>query len=151
MQVQDEQVQVEQEQVVPVQEAQVQGVRHRTGGTSGPGREVHRCPRVTNRVAVRPRTAADIPGRLVTEHELVRYIVSRRGARDTIWQTATVVRMFRNLQMRSPTFYNVRTTAGVLCSKELLLEGGWQVWRRYKWWDPEDEDLPGPDLQEQQE
>ena len=146
-----EQVQEEQEQVVQVQETQVQGVRHRTEGTSAPGREVHRRPRVTNKVVVRPRTAADIPGRLVTEHEVIRYIVSRQGARNTVWQTATVVRMFRNLQMRSPTFYNVRTTAGVLCSKELLLEGGWQVWRRYKWWDPEDEDLPGPDLQEQQE
>ena len=61
VQVHGEQVQEEQEQVVQVQETQVQGVRHRTEGTSAPGREVHRRPRVTNKVVVRPRTAADIP------------------------------------------------------------------------------------------
>ena len=102
-------------------------------------------------MVVRPRPAADIEGRLVTEHELVRYIVSRQGAREVVWQTATVIRMFRSMQELSPTFYNVKTSAGVLCSKQLLPGGGWQVWRRNRWWDPEDEDMTGPDVQGQQE
>ena len=68
-----------------------------------------------------------------------------------VWETATVIRMFRSMQELSPTFYNVKTSAGVLCSKQLLPGGGWQVWRRNRWWDPEDEDMTGPDVQGQQE
>ena len=69
--------------------------------------------------------------------------MSRQEAREVVWQTATVIRMFRSMQELSPTFYNVKTSAGVLCSKQLLPGGGWQVWRRNRWWDPEDEDLQG--------
>ena len=105
----------------------------------------------TNRAAVRPRPATDIEGRLVTEHELVRYIVSRPEAAEVTWQAATVIRMFRSQQTKNPTFYNVKTSAGVLCSKQLLPGGGWQVWRRGRWWSSEEEDLPGPDAAEVQE
>ena len=55
------------------EEVQVQEVRHRAGGISGLGREVHRRhAKLADRVVVRPRQAADIEGRLVTEHELIR-------------------------------------------------------------------------------
>ena len=146
-----EEVQVQEEPLQ--QEVQAHNAqRPRTGGVSEPGREVHRRHAlVTDKVVVRPRPAADIEGRLVTEHELVRYIVSGHGAREVVWQTATVIRMFRSLQTQNPTFYNVKTSAGVLCSKQLLPGGGWQVWRRNRWWEPEEEDLPGPDVQGQQE
>ena len=149
--VQQEEVQVQEEPLQ--QEVQAHNAqRPRTGGVSEPGREVHRRHAlVTDKVVVRPRPAADIEGRLVTEHELVRYIVSGHGAREVVWQTATVIRMFRSLQTQNPTFYNVKTSAGVLCSKQLLPGGGWQVWRRNRWWEPEEEDLPGPDVQGQQE
>ena len=102
-------------------------------------------------VVIRPRQSADIEGRLVTEHELVRYVVSRPEELEVKWQTATVIRMFRSQQTLNPTYYNVRTTAGVLCSIQLLQNGGWQVWRSSRWWEPDDTALPGPDVQVQEE
>lgn len=126
--------------------------KKRAKGVSGPGREVHRRhAQVTGNVVVRPRQSADIEGRLVTEHELVRYVVSKQEELEVRWQTATVIRMFRSQQTLNPTYYNVRTTAGILCSIELLQNGGWQVWRRSRWWEPDDAALPAPDVQGQEE
>ena len=152
---QEEEVPPQEEEVPPQEDVPLQEEvpqRTRLRGVSEPGREVHRrhAP-ATIRAVVRPRPAADIEGRLVTEHELVRYIVSRPESEEVVWQTATVIRMFRSQQVKDPTFYNVRTSAGVLCSKQLLPGGGWQVWRRGRWWSPEEEDLPSPDVQGLQE
>ena len=43
------------------------------------------------------------------------------------------------------------TRAGVLCSIQLLQNGGWQVWRSSRWWEPDATELPGPDVQVQVE
>ena len=99
---------------------------------------------------IRPRPAPDINGRLVSEHKLVRYNTSRPGDPDVRWELATVARMTKKLQGKHPDYYNVRLNSNNLISKsvELLPGGTWQVWRRGRWWSP-DEDRPEPDAQEQ--
>jgi hypothetical protein len=98
---------------------------------------------------IRPRPAPDIDGRLVSEHELVRYNTFRPGDPEVRWELATVARMTKKLQGRHPDYYNVRLNSSNLVSKsvELLPGGTWQVWRRDRWWSP-DKDRPAPDAQE---
>ena len=98
---------------------------------------------------VRPTPAPDIDGRLVSEHELVRYDTSRTGDQNVRWELATVARMTKKLQGKHPNYYNVRLNSNDLVSKsvELLPAGTWQVWRGGRWWSPS-EDRPAPDAQE---
>ena len=58
--------------------------------------------RPLDRPVVRPKPAPDIDGRLVTEHELVRYDTSRPGDPEVRWELATVTRMTKKLQERNP-------------------------------------------------
>ena len=106
--------------------------------------------RSQDRPVVRPKPAPDIHGRLVTEHELVRYDTSRPGDPEVRWELATVTRMTRGLQEKNPTYYNVRLNSNNQVSKsvELLPDGTWQVWRGDRWWSP-DEERPVPDAQGQ--
>ena len=143
--------------VVPVPREQP-GDRGRLGGTSktthgdGPHR---RTPVVRNasirsrdKPVVRPKPAPDIDGRLVTEHELVRYDTSRPGSPEVRWELATVTRMTKGLQVKNLTYYNVRLNGDNRISKsvELLPDGTWQVWRGDRWWPP---DREKPDVQGQ--
>ena len=135
------------------------GGRERLGGVSGtPHRDGRRqltptvlsaSIRSRNRPVVRPTPAPDIDGRLVSEHELVRYDTSRAGDPDVRWELATVARMTKKLQGKHPDYYNVRLNSNNLVSKsvELLPAGTWQVGRRGRWWSP-NEDRPAPDAQE---
>ena len=106
--------------------------------------------RSQDRPVVRPKPAPDIHGRLVTEHELVRYDTSRPGDPEVRWELATVTRMTRGLQEKNPTYYNVRLNSNNQVSKsvELLPDGTWQVWRGDRWWSP-DKERPVPDAQGQ--
>ena len=145
--------------VVPVPGGQP-GIRGRLGGVSEtPHRDEQRhltpvvCGasiRSQGRPVVRPRPAPDIDGRLVTEHELVRYDTSRPGSPEVRWELATVTRMTKKLQEKNPNYYNVRLNSNNLISKsvELLPGDTWQVWRGGRWWSP-DEDRPVPDVQGQ--
>ena len=135
------------------------GPRERLGGVSGtPHRDGRRqltpavlsaSVRSRNRPVVRPTPAPDIDGRLVSEHELVRYDTSRAGDQNVRWELATVARMTKKLQGKHPDYYNVRLNSNNLISKsvELLPAGTWQVWRSGRWWSPS-EDRPAPDAQE---
>ena len=134
------------------------GARERLGGISGtPHRDGRRqltpavlsaSVRSRNRPVVRPTPAPDIDGRLVSEHELVRYDTSRPGSPGVRWELATVTRMTKGLQVKNPTYYNVQLTADERVSKsvELLPDGTWQVWRGDRWWAPDGEE-PVPDVQ----
>ena len=136
------------------------GARERLGGISGtPHRDGRRqltpavlsaSVRSRSRPVVRPTPAPDIDGRLVSEHELVRYDTSRTGDQNVRWELATVARMTKKLQGKHPNYYNVRLNSNNLVSKsvELLPAGTWQVWRSGRWWSPS-EDRPAPDAQEQ--
>ena len=106
--------------------------------------------RSQDRPVVRPMPAPDIDGRLVTEHELVRYDTSRPGDPEVRWELATVTRMTKKLQEKNPSYYNVQLNSNNLISKsvELLPGGTWQVWRGDRWWSP-DEERPVPDAQGQ--
>jgi hypothetical protein len=145
------------QEAAPVPEGR-QGERERLGGTSKtphtdePRRRappVHSVSiRSRDRPVVRPKPAPDIDGRLVSESEIVRYDTSRPGSPEVRWELATVTRMTKGLQVKNPTYYNVRLTADDRVSKsvELLADGTWQVWREGRWWPPGRE-KPAPDLQ----
>ena len=104
---------------------------------------------------VRPKPAPDIDGRLVAEHELVKYDTSKPTDPQVRWEMATVTRMVRKVQIKNPTYYNVKPTSSNLVTKsvELLPGGTWMVMRRNKWWSSS-EGRPTPDaqaLEEQEE
>ena len=144
------------QEVAPVPRER-QGDRERLGGTSktphgdGPHR---RAPMVRDfsiwsrdKPVVRPKPAPNIDGRLVTENKIVRYNTSRPGSPKVRWELATVTRMTKGLQVKNPTYYNVRLTSNNRISKsiELLPDGAWQVWRGDRWWPP-DREKPVPDV-----
>ena len=85
---------------------------------------------------VGPKPAPAIDGRLVSEHELVKYDTSRPSDPEVRWELATMTRMTKKLQGKNPNNYNVRLNNNNLISKsvELLPDGTWQVWRRNRWW-----------------
>ena len=97
-----------------------------TSGTAGDARQ--RQVLVVRRVAIslvdssviRPRPGPKIKGRLVTEHKLIKFLISRTGDPKVRCQVTTVTRMYKTLQERDPTYYNISsnnfvTTSGI-CS-----------------------------------
>ena len=73
---------------------------------------------------IRPRPGPDIKGRLVTEHMLIKCVFSRTGDPKVRWQVTTVTRMYKALEERDPTYYNVMSNNFVTTSGDLLPGGG---------------------------
>ena len=85
------------------------------------------------RPAVRERTV-DIPGRLVTEGDLIRYFsgyLDDNG--EQVLLTARVQQMYKTQQRKHPTHYNILNENGQSLSLSLVPGGNWAVRRDDRW------------------
>ena len=101
--------------------------RPRMNAVQEPGRPVER------RQGVYERTA-DIPGRLVTEGDLIKYFsgcLDDQG--EQVWITARVEKMFKTQQRKYPNYYNVLNENGETLSLSLLPGGNWAVREDDRW------------------
>ena len=95
--------------------------------------------------AVRP--SLDIPGRLVSVGEAIKFILpeGQGGDRRGGVMSATVLHTPKTVQSRYPTSYNIRTQDRVDMSIVLTSMRGWWVFRRGQWYSGEHPDPPTPD------
>ena len=97
-------------------------------GVQMPGRAIdeRRPP-----VFARPR---DIPGRLLTEGDIIRYFTGYLDERQNqIWLTARVEKMFLTQQRKYPEHYNVRNERGESLSLKLVPGGNFEVRKDDRW------------------
>ena len=82
-------------------------------------------------VFARPR---DIPGRLLTEGDIIRYFTGYLDERQNqIWLTARVEKMFLTQQRKYPEHYNVRNERGESLSLKLVPGGNFEVRKDDRW------------------
>ena len=102
--------------------------RERLHAVPMPGRPVD-----VRRPAIRERTI-DIPGRLVTEGEVITYFSGLLNAENQqIWLTARVEKMAKTQQRKYPNHYNILNENGEKMSLSLLPGGSWAVRRNDEW------------------
>ena len=92
-------------------------------------------PRSAPAIPVPPRPSRDIPGRLLTRGDLIRYFTGyiNTETEEEIWSTAVVIHMEMSLQRRYPNHYNVASEDGSNCCLELLPGMKWEVRRNNTW------------------
>ena len=94
-----------------------------------------RPPRGAPAIPAPPRLSRDIPGRLLTHGDLIRYFTGyvNTETQEEIWSTAVVIQMEMSLQRRYPNHYNVANEDGTNCCLELLPGTKWEVRRNNTW------------------
>ena len=94
-----------------------------------------RPPRSAPAIPAPPRPPRDIPGRLLTRGDLIRYFTGyiNTETQEEIWTTAVVIPMQMSLQRRYPNHYNVSNQDGSDCCLELLPGTKWEVRRNNTW------------------
>ena len=104
---------------------------HQQYGDSPPPRP----PRSAPAIPAPPRPSRDIPGRLLTRGDLIRYFTGyiNTETEEEIWSTAVVIHMEMSLQRRYPNHYNVANEDGSNCCLELLPGMKWEVRRNNAW------------------
>ena len=110
-------------------------------GAPGAGRQQYedipppRPPRSAPAIPAPPRPSRDIPGRLLTRGDLIRYFTGyvNTETQEEIWTTAVVIPMQMSLQRRYPNHYNVANQDGSNCCLELLPGTKWEVRRNNAW------------------
>ena len=82
-----------------------------------------------------PRPPRDIPGRLVTHGDLIKYFSGYidTESQEEIWLTAVVMKMQMSEQRKYPNHYNVANEEGFNFSLELLPGEKWAVRRNNRW------------------
>ena len=104
--------------------------RQRKLGTSLMGRPIDE-----RRPPLDPRRNRDIPGRIVTEGDLVRYFSGYEYENDggEVWYTARVEKMTLTMQRQYPTFYNIINEKGESLSLNLEEGKKFEVRRGDNW------------------
>ena len=94
-----------------------------------------RPPRSAPVTQAPPRPSRDIPGRLVTRGDLIKYFSGYIDAesQEEIWLTAVVTQMQVSEQRKHPNHYNVAGEEGSNFSLELLPGEKWAVRRNNRW------------------
>ena len=94
-----------------------------------------RPPRGAPAIPAPPRPSRDIPGRLLTRGDLIRYFTGyvNTETQEEIWSTAVVIQMEMSLQRRYPNHYNIANEDGTDCCLEILPGMKWEVRRNNRW------------------
>ena len=94
-----------------------------------------RPPRSAPTTLAPPRPPRDIPGRLVSHGDLIKYFTGYidTESQEEIWLTAVVMKMQMSEQRKHPNHYNVANEEGSNFSLELLPGEKWAVRKNNRW------------------
>ena len=116
------------DEIQTTEEPETSHSRARMQGTSYPGRPVdERIPPIF------PGRTRDIPGRILTEGDLIRYFSGYLENEGEVWLTARVEKMTMTQQRKYPEHYNILNESGESISLHHIQGKKFEVRRNDRW------------------